>query len=114
MIDVIIHKARDHYTGFSVKGHAGYAEQGKDIVCAAVSALTLTLENSLAVLSGALLMEARYIGDEHPLFFIRSPNNKSDLLIEAFKIGIEGIQEEHPEYVKLHLETLGAFIVSKT
>lgn len=105
MIDVIIQKNEAHYTGFYVRGHAGYAEQGKDIVCAAVSSLTLTLENSLSVLSGSLLMEMRYLGDERPRFFIRSPNNKSDLLIEAFKIGIEGIQEEYPEYVKLHLET---------
>ena len=26
-----------NYTGFSVRGHAGYAEAGSDIVCAAVS-----------------------------------------------------------------------------
>ena len=84
MIDVIIHKNEVHYTGFHVRGHAGYAEQGKDIVCAAVSALTLTLENSLSVLSGALHMEARFIEDESPQIFIRSPNSKSDLLIDAF------------------------------
>lgn len=105
MIDVIIHKARDHYTGFSVKGHAGYAEQGKDIVCAAVSALTLTLENSLNVLLDTPIMEVKYIADESPRIFICSPDSKSDLLIDAFKIGIEGVQEEYPEYVKLHLET---------
>lgn len=79
--------------------------RSKDIVCAAVSALTLTLENSLSILSGALLMEARFIKDECPRISIRSPNSKSDLLMEAFKIGIEGVQEEYPEHVKLHLET---------
>ncbi|MFQ9178134.1 MAG: ribosomal-processing cysteine protease Prp [Christensenellaceae bacterium] len=31
---------RRHDGGFSIFGHAGYAEPGKDIVCAAVSALT--------------------------------------------------------------------------
>ncbi len=29
------------------KGHAGYAEEGQDIVCAAVSALIITTVNSL-------------------------------------------------------------------
>ena len=29
-----------HKDGFIIAGHAGYAEPGKDIVCAAVSALT--------------------------------------------------------------------------
>ena len=32
---------------FLSKGHAGYAEEGQDIVCAAVSALIITTVNSL-------------------------------------------------------------------
>ena len=35
----------------TVKGHAGYAERGKDIVCAAVSALAQGLVHSLSVLT---------------------------------------------------------------
>ncbi len=29
----------DRITGFSVSGHSGYAEEGSDIVCAAISAV---------------------------------------------------------------------------
>ena len=29
----------ERITGFSVSGHSGYAEEGSDIVCAAISAL---------------------------------------------------------------------------
>ena len=36
-----------HYLDFLSKGHAGYAEEGQDIVCAAVSALIITTVNSL-------------------------------------------------------------------
>lgn len=32
---------------FRVEGHAGYAERGEDIVCAAVSALTIAAVNGL-------------------------------------------------------------------
>ena len=35
----------------SVKGHAGFAPHGRDLVCAAVSALTLTLAESLNALA---------------------------------------------------------------
>ena len=35
----------------SVKGHAGFAPPGRDLVCAAVSALTLTLAESLNALA---------------------------------------------------------------
>ena len=33
--------------GIEISGHAGYAEAGKDIVCAGVTALTQTLIRSL-------------------------------------------------------------------
>ncbi|MEY8283224.1 ribosomal-processing cysteine protease Prp [Lachnospiraceae bacterium 50-23] len=105
MIDVFISKSGQHYTGFRVTGHAGYAEQGKDIVCAAVSALTITLHNSLVELSDATMMEKKFINQETPWVFTPCPNDKTDLLIGQYRIGIEGVQEAFPDYVKLHLET---------
>ena len=38
---------RHQYKGFESKGHADYAEDGDDIVCAAVSALTFNAVNSI-------------------------------------------------------------------
>lgn len=104
MIDVFICKSGDHYIRFQVKGHAGYAEIGKDIVCASVSALTIALENSLDTLSDVPIMTSQYINEEQPSTVIPVPSDKTDLLIEAYKIGIEGVQEAYPDYVKLHLE----------
>ena len=37
----------DVYTGVELLGHAGFAQSGQDIVCAAVSALIITTVNSL-------------------------------------------------------------------
>ena len=44
---VKIEKINGSYEEFISKGHAGYAEAGQDIVCAAVSALIITTVNSL-------------------------------------------------------------------
>lgn len=104
MIEVFIHKSGDHYTKLRVEGHAGYAEHGKDIVCAAVSALTITLENSFGKLSDVPVMTSQYINEDHPNIIIPVPSDKTDLLIEAYKIGIEDVQVAYPDYVKLHLE----------
>ena len=41
------HKKNGSYEEFISKGHAGYAEAGQDIVCAAVSALIINTVNSL-------------------------------------------------------------------
>mgnify|MGYP005756881029 FL=1 len=105
MIDVFIRRSGGHYSQFYVRGHAGYAEYGKDIVCAAVSALTITLENALSELSDVPIMEKTYVREKNTIIFIPTPSDKTDLLIEMYKLGIESAQESYPDYVKLHLET---------
>ena len=47
MITVTVSKKNNSYISFVSEGHAGYAEAGQDIVCAAVSALIITTVNSL-------------------------------------------------------------------
>ena len=47
MITIKVRKKDGSYEEFISKGHAGYAEAGQDIVCAAVSALIITTVNSL-------------------------------------------------------------------
>lgn len=37
------------FYGFEEKGHAGYAESGDDIVCSAVSAMTMLIINAVEV-----------------------------------------------------------------
>jgi uncharacterized protein YsxB (DUF464 family) len=48
MIKVTIYKnANSDTMGFYLSGHAGYADSGSDIVCSAVSALAITVVNSV-------------------------------------------------------------------
>ncbi|SCH86640.1 Predicted ribosomal protein [uncultured Blautia sp.] len=47
MITIKVRKKNGSYEEFISKGHAGYAEAGQDIVCAAVSALIINAVNSL-------------------------------------------------------------------
>ena len=51
MIRVLAYKRENAYIGFSVSGHAGFAEYGKDIVCASVtSAVQLTVNGICEIL----------------------------------------------------------------
>lgn len=104
MIDVYIKKRDEHYTEMYVEGHAGYAEAGKDIVCAAVSALTITFENAIKTLSDVPVFERQYVGGRQKLF-LPVASDKTDILFKMYQIGIEGVQEAFPNNVKLHLET---------
>lgn len=49
MIKVTFFKSGDIYYGFRETGHAEYDDPGKDIVCAAVSAMTMLLINAIEV-----------------------------------------------------------------
>ena len=47
MIHAHFDRSGDHCTGFSVSGHAGYAESGADIVCASVSSAVQLTANAI-------------------------------------------------------------------
>ena len=53
MIRAILYRGADgQFTGYSAHGHSDYAEEGYDIVCAAVSILGVTCANSLESICG--------------------------------------------------------------
>ncbi len=52
MIKVVVYKSGMRYYGFHVSGHAGYDEAGKDIICSAVSAMTMLVVNTIEVVFG--------------------------------------------------------------
>ena len=88
----------------SVSGHAGTDVKGKDIVCAAGSALSQTLvlsinrllkiEQSVKIENGLLTSTIKPLAEPEE-------DNKLKLLIESFLIGILEIQREYPERVKI-------------
>lgn len=47
MLKAVFHKKNGRFCGCSVSGHAGYAERGQDIVCAAVSSAVQLSANLL-------------------------------------------------------------------
>ena len=56
MINAILFRNENkNFYGFSLKGHAGYANAGKDIICAAVSVLGINTGNSIEKLTYAKL-----------------------------------------------------------
>lgn len=82
-----------------ISGHAGYAEIGKDIVCAGVSVLVYTLEKALQVLCENEIESSE--SAEETIICLKNISEKGKVLVDAFFIGIIGIIELYPEYVKL-------------
>ncbi len=85
--------------GIEISGHAGYAETGKDIVCAGVTALTQTLIRSLEHLTRDEIEYGILTGkvDIH----YRNLSEEGKLLVDSFFIGVCLIADEFPEYVRI-------------
>ncbi len=49
MTTVIFYKANGVYYGFKEQGHTGYGESGNDVLCAALSSMTMLLINAIEV-----------------------------------------------------------------
>lgn len=83
----------------TVKGHAGYAPHGQDIVCAAVSTLVQTLVVSISEITTD---EIQY--DIHPGAVEIKYGNLSEqaqALVDSFFIGIRMIADTYPNNVQL-------------
>ena len=82
-----------------IRGHAGYALSGQDIVCAGVTALTQTLVEAIEGLTGN---EIKYdMSPGRVDIKIKDPDEDAQLLMDSFLVGIEMIADEFPEYVRV-------------
>ena len=85
--------------GITIDGHARYAEAGKDIVCAGVTALTENLIDSIESLTEDTIQYEISPGrvDIH----YRNLSEGAKLLVDSFFLGISEITQDFPEHVKV-------------
>ena len=97
-IDLLINK-KDEIVGFEIKGHAGYDEYGKDLVCSAVTILAYSCVNSLDKYTDEVI----FSDDEIIMTLeIKYPNRDTDVIFDYFKTGIETLLGNYSSYVKLN------------
>ena len=87
-------------TGFTVSGHAGYADAGEDIVCAAVSSAVQLTANGITEVLG---MKARVTakGDTVSLKMDSLPSEDGEAFLKALRLHLEVLAEDYPKNVKL-------------
>ena len=81
-----------------VEGHSGYAEVGKDIVCAAISTLTEATYNYLVATDNKVESSP----DTDGLFIIKIDelNQAGEKIIKSFEEMIDDIASQYPENVR--------------
>ncbi|MCI8729983.1 MAG: ribosomal-processing cysteine protease Prp [Lachnospiraceae bacterium] len=101
MITVTVWKENGEFRKIESTGHAGFAEQGRDIICAAVSALMVNTVNSIDTFTEDII---HVTSEDGYLFweFIVGPGEASRLLMDSLMLGLFQIQESYEnEYLKI-------------
>lgn len=104
MTEVCIFRSRGSIVGFQAKGHTGYAEEGNDIVCSAVSALT---QSAVLGITELLKLNAAVSVHKGDLYCMLEENIRSgdlesaQLILETMRLGLESVSDNYDRYLKI-------------
>ena len=104
MITAVIKKNSNTYLAFNCSGHAEYADKGYDIICSAVSMLTINTANSIMELTDTDIDASEEEGYLSWTFKER-PDDKAVLLMDSLVLGLKTIEDTYSkEYLTLIIE----------
>ena len=104
MIRITMARSNGRNVGFDCTGHAGFAEEGKDIVCSAVSAVTQTTVLGITEIAK---IPAGVSVDEDGIRCILGKDatekqcEQADLLLSSMETGLAAIGRAHPHTLKI-------------
>ena len=101
MIRVALRSQDECITGFEATGHAGYAEAGYDIVCAAVSILTTTCANALETVAGVKPTVKTSDGRMH-VTLPKDSGHDAQVILQTLRQGLRDLAEEYSRYILLN------------
>lgn len=98
MISVNVTFIGNEVKTLTVSGHANYAEYGKDIVCAGVSAVVTGGINALTsnVKNIKIINEDNKLGVE-----VINSNQEIQIILNTILIQLETIQKSYKKYIKI-------------
>ncbi|MCI8561576.1 MAG: ribosomal-processing cysteine protease Prp, partial [Dorea sp.] len=108
MIHVTIYRnKRKEYTGFKTYGHAGFSDEGQDIVCAAASVLIINTVNAIEKFTED---RTSLVSDDAEGVIDYSlkdkPSKEAKLLLDTMVLGLVEMSddENYAEYIDLTFE----------
>ena len=108
MTQITFHKTTaGEYKGFTCDGHAGFADHGEDIVCAAISALVINTINSLEQITGEQIQVEtdENVGTIRCRFVNQPLKETSKALMDSLVLGLTQIEKQYGKnYCKLTFE----------
>ncbi|WP_144511200.1 ribosomal-processing cysteine protease Prp [Bacillus sp. FJAT-22090] len=107
MIKVTISRDQSgHIHSFEMKGHADFAEHGKDLVCAGASAVSFGAVNAIIALTEITpIIEQKgnggYLYVEVPSISNPEKAANMQLILEAMIVSLQTIEQDYSKYIKI-------------
>ena len=105
MITVLVTKEQSgRIHSFEMSGHANFAEHGKDLVCAAASAVSFGAVNALITLTGETPeIQQGADGGYLNVTFPTSKKNDYDsqLIVQAMIVSLQTIEQDYGQHIKI-------------
>ncbi|MDW0109628.1 ribosomal-processing cysteine protease Prp [Sporosarcina aquimarina] len=104
MIQLNIHEQPSgRISSFEMSGHADYAEHGKDLVCAAASAVSFGAVNAVITLTG--ITPAITQGEAGGYLKVVLPETDDDhdqqLIVRAMIVSMQTIEQDYSKFIKI-------------
>ena len=94
----------ERITGFTVSGHSGYEESGKDIVCAYVTAVVTMAEATINDVCGAKA-KVRVKEDDARITLTLPASCDEEESVQAVLAGmmltLAGMRDDYPDYIEV-------------
>jgi uncharacterized protein YsxB (DUF464 family) len=106
MVDAKIRKSSGNIVSVILSGHAESSDEGYDMVCSAVSAVSLTITNGLTEILKVkpnISMEDGFLS-----LYLESLSeediDKSQVLLQTMLLGLKSIEFNYGEYISVEIE----------
>jgi len=106
MTTVTFHTEGKRITGFDAKGHSGYAEEGEDIVCAAITSTVRLVE---CTINDVLGLGAHVKVNENtatvslrlPATLPQSTESTCQTLLTGMMVYLSELHDEYPDFIEV-------------
>jgi len=106
MIKITVSKKGELVNSIQAQGHSGYADEGSDIICSAVSTLIQNAEKGLKEL---LKIQTEFILDvDKPYLKITLPEkldyqsqHDAQIILKSTLLGLSDLADSYPKYINI-------------
>ena len=98
MINIKIIKENNFVSKVTIKGHSGYSENGRDIVCASISSIAITTVNAIIRINSEIITFEE--NDGFLVIEIKKEDRVINILMNNMIDLFKELEEDYPKNIK--------------